>query len=440
MKVFPNSTIVVVGGGAGGLELVTKLGQSLGKKGKANVVLIDRSPIHIWKPHLHEVASGSMDVGLHRLEYVAQARRHFFKFQLGSLLGIDRKSKTLKISEVKDVDGELMLPERILHYDILVFAVGSQINTFNIPGVQNYAIGLDSINDAERFRQKLIAACMRTELRTQGDVKKDTVSIVIIGAGATGVELAAELRNSSKVLGDYGIHGLDPSEDVKITLIEGAERILVGLTPRISQSVTNLLIKMNIGIRTSEFVTMVDAGFVKTSTGNSYNADLIVWAAGLKAPEFLSNLDGLETNKIHQLIVDDHLLTTLDSDIYAIGDCSQCEWKGGKGFIPPRAQSAHQQASYLARLIQKRLKGQTVGPFFYHDFGSLVSLGRSSASGNLMGGLMGGNLFIDGLIARIMYKSLYQMHQYALHGTAKTILDFISHQLRRATEPHIKLH
>jgi NADH dehydrogenase len=115
-------------------------------------------------------------------------------------------------------------------------------------------------------------------------------------------------------------------------------------------------------------------------------------------------------------------------------------WKGQEGYIPPRAQAAHQQASYLLTLFRNQLRNRQTGPFVYTDFGSLVSIGRSSAVGNLMGGLMGGNMFIDGLIARLMYKSLYQMHQLALHGIVKTALDFVAHQLRRATEPHIKLH
>jgi len=432
-------TYIVVGGGAGGLELVTTLGNSLGKNGKAKIILVDKSPIHIWKPHLHEVAAGSMDVGLNRLEYVAQARWHCFEFQMGSMLGIDRANRTIRIGSVNDSDGQPMLPERTLSYDKLVVAVGSQINTFNIPGTHEHAIGLDSVFDAERFRQKLIAACMRAETRAV-EGKSHQVSIAIIGAGATGVELAAELRNTSKVLAAYGIHRMDPHKDVKITLVEGADRILPGLTPRLSQSVGQLLESMDIEIRVSERVTEVRAEGVSTASGLEISADLIVWAAGLKAPEFLSQLDGLETNRIHQLVVDDHLKVTRDEHIYALGDCAQCEWKGGQGYIPPRAQSAHQQASYLAKLFRQQLKGKTVGPFAYHDFGSLVSLGRSSAVGNLMGGLMGGNMFIDGLIARMMYKSLYQMHQLALHGLIKTALDFLSLQLRKATEPHIKLH
>jgi NADH:ubiquinone reductase (H+-translocating) len=343
------------------------------------------------------------------------------------------------IGAVADSDGQPMLPERSLHYDTLVLAIGSQINTFNIAGASTHAIGLDSVYDAERFRQKLVAACMRAESRAaRGDPHQ--VSIAIIGAGATGVELAAELRNTSKVLWAYGIHRMDPTRDVRITVVEGADRILPGLSQRISRSVASLLASMDVDVKVAERVTEVTADAVKTASGLTIAADLVVWAAGLKAPELLTRLDGLETNRINQLVVDDHLRTSRDPDIYAFGDCAQCVWRGPGSFIPPRAQSAHQQASYLLALLRRRHQGRDCGPFVYRDFGSLVSIGTSSAVGNLMGGLMGGNMFIDGLVARIMYKSLYQMHQLALHGWLKTALDFVSHQLRRATEPHIKLH
>ncbi len=432
-------TYVVVGGGAGGLELATGLGESLGKHGKARVVLIDALPIHIWKPHLHEVAAGSLDVGQHRLEYVAQARWHHFEFQLGALLGIDRQAHTLRIGAVNDSDGQPMLPERTLQYDRVVIAIGSQINTFNIPGAGEHAIGLDSVYDAERFRQKLIAACMRAETGSSGQGSRQ-VSIAIIGAGATGVELAGELRNTSKVLAAYGIHRMDPQRDVQITVVEGADRILPGLSRRVSRSVGKLLEGMGINLRVSERVTDVGPTGVTCTSGLFIPTDLVVWAAGLKAPELLTRLDGLETNRINQLVVDAQLRSSVDPDVFALGDCAQCVWSGPGGFIPPRAQSAHQQASYLLRLFRNDLRGRHTGPFVYRDFGSLVSIGSSSAVGNLMGGLMGGNMFIDGLIAGLMYKSLYQMHQLALHGVLKTALDFVAHQLRRATEPHIKLH
>ncbi len=432
-------TYIIVGGGAGGLELATRLGDKLGRGGRARVVLVDQSPIHIWKPHLHEIAAGSLDIGLHRLEYAAQARWHGFEFQLGRMIGLERAARSITIAAVPDADGVPMLPRRVLRYDTLVLALGSTINTFGIPGAAEHAIALDSPVEADRFRQKLIAACMRADARAQRG-EPHQVSIAIIGAGATGVELAAELRNTSRVLAAYGIHGMDPQRDVRLTVIEGAPRILPGLSERISKAVVKLLQGMDIATLTGERVTGVRPDGVATASGRDIRADLIVWAAGIKAPELLASLDGLEANRINQLVVTDHLKSTRDDDIYAFGDCAWCDWPGHDMGIPPRAQAAHQQANYLYRLFLARREGRSVGPFRYRDFGSLVSLGTQSAVGNLMGGLMGGSMFIDGLVAGLMYRSLYQMHMLALHGWIKTTLDLVSNLLRRATEPHVKLH
>lgn len=429
---------LIVGGGAGGLELATRLGDSLGRRGRASVVLVDQSPIHIWKPHLHEVAAGSLDVGLHRLEYAAQAAWHHFEFQLGRMSGLDRSARTITVDAVMDSDGQPMLPLRQLHYDTLVLALGSTINTFGVPGAEEHAVALDSPAQAERFRQKLIAACMRAEARAARGEPHE-VAVAIIGAGATGVELAAELRHTSQVLAAYGIHRMDPRRDVRLSLIEGADRILPGLSPRISSSVAGLLRKLDVDVRTGVRVTAVAPGAVHSAGLAPMPADLVVWAAGIKAPALLQNIGGLETNRLNQLVVDDHLQTA-DPAIFALGDCAQCVWDAKHGHIPPRAQAAHQQASYLHRLLLQRLRGADTGPFRYRDFGSLVSIGSDSAVGSLMGGLIGGSMFIEGLIARLMYRSLYQMHMYALHGFWKMAVDAVANFLRRSTEPQVKLH
>lgn len=434
-------TLVVIGGGAGGLELATRLGNRLGRTQRAQIVLVDHSPIHIWKPHLHEVAAGSLDIGIARLEYAAQARHHNFIFQLGPFVGLDRARRRIRIGAVADLDGQPMLPEREIEYDELVIALGSTINTFGIEGADRYAVALDSAREADRFRQKLIAACMRASEANRTDGLGAKVNIAIIGAGATGVELAAELRHSALALRSYGITGIDPERDVTITVVEGANRILPGLKERISRSVHALIEGMHIQVLTSERVTAVRPDAVETASGKRIAATLVVWAAGIKAPDLLRDLDGLETNRINQLVVTQTLETTRDPHIYALGDCAACPWPGNDHTVPPRAQAAHQEATYLYHQLVHKLDGRAVtGPYRYRDFGSLVSLGASRAVGNLMGGIVGQSFFIEGMVARFMYRSLYQLHMLALHGWIKTGLDLVANTLRRATEPQIKLH
>jgi NADH:ubiquinone reductase (H+-translocating) len=443
---------IVVGGGAGGLELATRLGDRYGKARRgvpprASVTLVDRYPTHIWKPLLHEVAAGSMDPFTQELEYAAQARWHGFSFQQGDLVGLDRAAKRIKLGAVKDEDGGDMLPPRELEYDTLVLAIGSTTHFFGVPGAAENSLALDTVAQAERFRKRLIAACMRAEHQEpepvpEGAERTDErrVQIAIIGAGATGVELSAELRNTAQVLSAYGLHKLDPSHDVGIVLIEAGPRILPALPERVSSPTADLLTKLGVRILTSERVTEVAPGVVRTASGKALRADLTVWAAGITAPPVLAQLDGLPVNKLGQLIVRRTLQTETDDNIFAFGDCAACEWPGHERGVPPRAQAAHQEAAFLLRSLGDLLEGKPLPEFTYRDFGSLVSLGHFSAVGNLMGGVIGGSMLIEGLFARFMYMSLYRLHIAALHGYARMVLDTFAHWLRRTTLPRVKLH
>ena len=449
--------IIVVGGGAGGLELATRLGDRVGAMRdtpKAQIILVDRNPTHIWKPLLHEVAAGSMDPFTHQLEYAAQARWHGFEFQQGQLIGLNRSTKTVRIGALADPeDGVELLPERTLTYDSLVIAVGSTTHFFGVAGAEEHAIALDTVWQAERFRRRLIAVCMRAQnvvepaVITRDDVMADAVGhkrprieIAIIGGGATGVELSAELRTTAHVLASYGLHKLDPMNDVGITLIESGERILPALPERVSTSTTELLGKLGVKVCTGERVIEVTPDTIRTASGNDFTVDLTVWAAGIKAPAVLSELDGLAVNRLGQLNVRATLQTETDDNIFALGDCAACAWPEEKRNVPPRAQAAHQQASFLLKALEARLAGKTLPEFRYRDFGSLVSLGHMSAVGNLMGGVIGGNMLVEGLFARFMYMSLYRLHIAALHGWPRMMLDTLAHWLHRSTLPRVKLH
>ena len=234
--------IVVVGGGAGGLELVTRLGDQLGKQGHAQIILVDSAATHLWKPLLHEVAAGSMDPHTHQLEYIAQARWHHFEFQQGEMLDLDRVNRQLVVGAVLDDDRHPILPERHIPYDTLILAIGSVTNFFGVPGAAEHAMAIDTVSQAEHVRKRILAACMRTQTRLteSEDASASKVNLVIIGGGATGVELAAELRNTAQVLAAYGLHQLDPRRDIQIALVEAGPRILPPLPERIATETTRL--------------------------------------------------------------------------------------------------------------------------------------------------------------------------------------------------------
>jgi NADH dehydrogenase len=431
--------IVVVGGGAGGLELVTHLGNKLGRHGKASVALIEKSRTHIWKPLLHEIAAGSMDTGRHELDYLAQAYWHGFRFRFGEMIGLDRAARQVHLAATCDDEQRLITPERSIRYDLLVLAIGSESNDFGTPGVKEYAITLDTAEEAKRFNRRLVNACIRAHTQTE-PIRPGQLHVAIVGAGATGAELSAELHRTARGVVAYGLDRIDPDKDIKITLIEAADRILPALPERIAEATMNIVSDLGVDVRTSARVTEVRADGVALAGGDFIPSELVVWSAGVQGPAMLGNLDGLEASRSSQLIVTPTLQTTRDERIFAIGDCAYLIPPGAQRPIPPRAQAAHQQATHLYRQILRMRDGRPLEPFRYKDFGSLVSLGEHSTVGSLMGFISGKNLFIEGLFARFMYRSLYKMHEMALHGLWKVVLDTLSRMLTRRTEPQVKLH
>jgi NADH:ubiquinone reductase (H+-translocating) len=432
--------VVIVGGGAGGLELATKLGDTLGRHGKAAITLVERARTHFWKPHLHELAAGSMDVRVYETDHLAQSHWHHFRYRIGEMRGLDRKERAVRIAPFVDEDGDRVTSSDAIGYDTLVIAVGSRTNDFDTPGARQYAIALDDPAEAERFHRRLVNAYIRAHAQAE-PLRPEQLNVAIIGAGATGVELAAELHNTTRTLVSYGLDRIDPEKDMRLILIEAADRVLPALPTRIARAAERLLAGMRITVRTSARVAEVLPDGVRLASGEVVPAELIVWAAGVKAPDFLRELDGLETNRINQLVVRPTLQTTRDDDVFAIGDCAACPWLGKEGAtVPPRAQAAHQQASHMVRQLRRRLQGKPLLPWRYRDFGSLVSLGEFSTVGNLMGTLTGGNIWLEGWFARMMYLSLYKMHELALHGFWKTALDTLARLITRRTEPHVKLH
>ncbi len=438
----PSSTIhriIVVGGGAAGLELATRLGDTLSKRNAARVTLVDRARTHLWKPLLHSVAAGSLRRSQHELAYLAQASWHHFTFRFGALAGLDRSRREIIIAATHDDEGRLITPQAALPYDTLVIAIGSITNDFGTPGAAAFAVPLETPEEAARFNRRLLNACLRANAQAE-PIRPGQLHIAIIGAGATGTELAAELHRTVRAMIAYGLDRIDPERDVKIVLIEAAPRILPALPERISAATLALLQSLGVVVRTQARVEEVRADGVVLSGGEFVPAELVVWSAGVKAPDVLRDLDGLEVNRINQLVVARTLQATRDANIFAIGDCAECPRPGFAQPVPPRAQAAHQQASFMVRQINRRLAGEPLEEFTYRDFGSLVSLGRYSTVGNLMGALVGRSLFIEGVFARLVYRSLYKMHLAALHGGRAVLWGLLGRNRSERPEPRVKLH
>ena len=429
--------IVIVGGGAGGLELATRLGNKIGKHKHARITLLDLNRTHIWKPLLHEVAAGTFDSYENQVEYIAQAKNNYFEYRLGRMYKLDREQRIVYVAPTYNENREEIIPERQFYYDTLIMAVGSVSNDFGIEGVREHCMFLDTMQQAESFQHRLLETYLKANTQTE-EIKPGQLDVVIAGAGATGVELSAQLYKVSRLFSAYGLDVINP-EQINIHIVDAADRILTGLPEKLSAATHAELRKLNINVITNERVVKVDKDNLITHTGRKIPAAIKVWAAGIKAPEFLKDIDGLETNRINQLVVQQTLQTTRDENIFAFGDCAQCDWPEMNSYVPPRAQSAHQQASLLVKTVCARIQNRKLPVFKYKDYGSLVSLGKYSTVGNLMGNLTG-SVMIEGFFARIMYLSLYKLHQLALFGFYRTMMLSIAYMLRSTVDPKIKLH
>lgn len=425
--------ILVIGGGAGGLELVTQLGHRYKKNPEISVTLVDTKRSHIWKPLLHEVATGSLDPSTDAVVYHAHAMKHYYDFQLGCFSNMNADKQTVTLSETHDENGEVVLPERYLEYDTLVLAVGSVSNDFNTPGVAEHCFFLDTAKQAERFHNGLINNFMRINQRDSG-----VLNISIVGAGATGVELSAELYNVTDMLRSYGLPNMT-SQQLKVTLIEAGPRILPALPERISASARKELSALGVDVLENTLIKSANEEGFTTAEGELIPADMMIWAAGVKAPDFIADLYQFELTRTNQILVKPTLQSSVHDNVYVIGDCCACAQTDGS-WVPPRAQSAHQMASLVKQNIKLQQQDKPLKSFIYKDHGSLVNLSRYSTVGSLMGNLTKNSMFIEGKVARIVYISLYRMHQIAIHGFFKAMLVYIAEKVSKVVRPKMKLH
>ena len=298
-----------------------------------------------------------MDTGRHEVPYQAQGHWHGFRYRYGEMIGLDRAGKRVHLAATYDEDGREITPDRWFPYDTLVIAVGSISNDFSTPGVKENAIMLDTPDQAERFNRRLLNACVRAYAQP-GPVRPGQLHVSIIGAGATGTELSAELHHAARGLVAFGLDKIDPEKDFKITLIEAAPRILPALPERLSMATTDILNGIGVEVRTGSPVTKVTKEGVTLANGDFIPSELVVWAAGVKGPDVLSNLDGLEVSRMNTLVVKPTLQTTRDDNIFVIGDAAYFVPEGQTTPIPPRAQAAHQESSHLVRQIQRRMNGR----------------------------------------------------------------------------------
>ncbi len=430
--------IVIVGGGAGGLELATKLGKRFGRRNH-DIILIERHRTHVWKPLLHEVATGALDANIDEVGYREHCSRWGYRFFYGVMSAVDTKAQEVEVAPLKDSRGREIIGAHRIRYDYLVLAYGSVTNDFGTPGVRDNCLFLDSRHEADEFRERLLDQCLRVS-RTVSQVPDSDarVRVAVVGGGATGVELSAELFNAADGLGYYGLETFD-ARRLDVTLIEAGPRILPALPERLADGAKSELEKLGARVLTGKAVTRVTEEGMVLADGEIIPAELKVWAAGVKGTPIAGTLGDLELARSNQIVVRPTLQVAGHDNIFAIGDCAFCAREGDRP-VPPRAQAAHQMASCAFQNLVRLMKGEPLKPFVYRDHGSLVSLSRYSTVGSLMGALVGGALAIEGRIARFVYASLYRMHLIAIHGWIKGMALIVVGRVNAVVRPRLKLH
>ncbi len=423
--------IVIVGGGIAGLLLATRLGDQLGRSGRAQVTLIDKSQTHIWKPMLHTIAAGTRDIGQQQVIYLAHASEHGFNYQPGEMQGLDRAARVVQLAELRAPSGEVVIGPRTVEHDVLILALGSRANDFGTPGVHEHCYFIDSQAQAEIFNQAL-------RIRSfQSVVTNSPLRVSIVGAGATGVELAAELSRLLEVAASYG----DPDirSRLSLTLYESAPRILAAFPPEVSASSEAQLRDIGFTVQTGTRVVAADPDGFRLGDDSKQVADLMVWAAGVKAPDFLANIEGMASNRSNQIPVRPSLQVLDDDAVFALGDCSTLTLAGQERPLAPTAQVATQQAQHLAKYLPRWLDGGALPDFAFRDFGALVSLSDYNAFGTLgrFGFFRGG--FIKGRFAQLSHAMLYRQHQQALHGFGKAMALWTAERINGLVLPRIRL-
>lgn len=433
--------IVVVGGGAGGLELVVGLAKKLKKNKEYSVILVDCEKTHIWKPHLHQIAAGSMYTQLEQIDYLHLASKYGFQFVLGRFLSCDDNAKTITLDEIANDKNQVIIPARNIEYDTLIMAIGSTSNDFGTKGVSEHSFSLDNLPTAEKFHDILLEKIMKKE-----NMEDNTpLKITIIGGGATGVELAAELSETIKILSQFGMKKLQVNK-FQLTVINAADVLLPGLSSKISSGAQEILNELNVKVFNSSKVIEVGENFTTFERGNStltLDSDMTVWAAGVKSSDVLKNIPNITLTRGNQICVNANLRANGQTDIFAIGDCASIPWSNGPRpdmTVPPRAQAAHQMSSYLVKYLIDIRQSKSVPAFQYKDFGSLISLGGEDTVGTLMGFLKGKSLFIEGKIAKIMYLTLYHGHQITINGFFPAIGMLLGKMIQNQFKPKVKLY
>jgi len=363
--------VVILGGGFGGLSAARKL-----KNAPVDVTLVDRCNYHLFQPLLYQVATGSLSPA-----NISGPLRQVLKHN---------KNTTVLLGEAVDIDPanhQVILSDGVIGYDTLIVATGSSHQYFGHDDWEKFAPGLKTIEDATDMRARILLAFEAAERETDPEKLKEWMTFVIVGAGPTGAELAGALGEIANDTLKHDFRRINPTE-ARIILVEGTDRVLPTYPPKLSEAARKMLERLNVTVRTGAMVTDVKAHSVTIKCGDHSEiiaTRTILWAAGVLASPMglaLAKRLGAKTDRAGRVIVDPEMTVPGHPDVFVIGDLSSFTHQTGKP-LPGVAQPAIQQGRYVAKVIERRLRGEKVPPFRYFDKGNLATIGRGAAVADL---------------------------------------------------------
>ena len=382
--------IVIVGGGFGGLHLVRYLERRL-KRGEAEVTLVDRLNYSLFTPLLYQVATGELPP--HAIAYPLRVPlgRAGFRFLRTEVEGIDVEKKTVRT------------PDGGIGYDHIVIAPGSVTNDFGIPGVKEHALVVKWMEDGRAVRHRILSTFEEAALLPDPDRRRDLLSFAIVGAGPVGVELATSMRD----LMDHTLRDIYPSVDVRhepsITLIDGADRVVPAMDPRLSAIAHRRLERLGVRVMLKTLVSEVGERSLRTKDGRTLTVNTVLWAGGVKTNPLVAATD-LPHAKDGRLTVDASFRVGGRDDVLALGDAAYYEQDGRP--LPMLAQVAVLEAPAAAANLAHLVRGEPPQPFVYKRKGDLVALGRTSAAAEFARPV---HFVLSGLPAWTVWRTNYLM-------------------------------
>lgn len=407
--------VVIIGGGFGGLNAAIAL-----RRADVEVTLVDRQNYHLFQPLLYQVATGQLSPA-----NIAAPLRNVLRRQ---------KNAHVLRGEVQDFDlahREVIIQGERLPYDTLIVAAGMTHSYFGNDDWQADAPGLKSIEEATEIRHRVLLAFERAEWEEDPERRRRLLTFVIVGGGPTGVELAGALAELSRHTLTNEFRNINP-EDARILLVDAVDRVLNVYPESLSTKAAESLNRLGVEIHTGSMVKQIDAhGATLDSNGTQQriDADTVIWAAGVKASPLALKLaesagDQVETDRAGRLHVAADLSLPGHPNVFVIGDMSHLVDNSGD-LVPGVAPAAIQQGQYVAKTIDRKLRGKTVKPFDYRDYGSLATIGRAAAVAKL------GKFKFSGYFAWLLWLFIHLMQLVRFENRVLVFLQWMWNYVTR---------